>query len=121
MPTMNKQELITNIQTIVRGNEDNVQETIENLRAATENLAQLSAGVKARPWSLVRIRQPKTARFRSNVSCCWLHQPIDVVQKIFVVRELDRNPSHSRRKMRPSKMCLISVPRRSKGFGNKPA
>ena len=51
--------LIGNIQAVVRGNDDNIRETIENLRAATENLAQLSAGVKERPWSLVRIRQPK--------------------------------------------------------------
>jgi phospholipid/cholesterol/gamma-HCH transport system substrate-binding protein len=51
--------LIASIQTVVRGNDENIQETIENLRVATENLAQLSAGVKQRPWSLVRIRQPK--------------------------------------------------------------
>jgi phospholipid/cholesterol/gamma-HCH transport system substrate-binding protein len=51
--------LIASIQTVVRGNDDNIHETLENLRVATENLAQLSAGVKERPWSLVRIRQPK--------------------------------------------------------------
>jgi phospholipid/cholesterol/gamma-HCH transport system substrate-binding protein len=51
--------LIANLQGTVRGNDDNIRETIENLRVATENLAQLSAGVKDRPWSLVRIRQPK--------------------------------------------------------------
>lgn len=51
--------LIGSIQTAVRGNDDNIRKTIENLRVATENLAQLSAGVKDRPWSLVRIRQPK--------------------------------------------------------------
>jgi phospholipid/cholesterol/gamma-HCH transport system substrate-binding protein len=51
--------LIANIQTVVRSNDDNIHETIENLRVATENLAELSAGVKDRPWSLVRIRQPQ--------------------------------------------------------------
>jgi phospholipid/cholesterol/gamma-HCH transport system substrate-binding protein len=51
--------LIANVQTVVRGNDDNIRETIENLRVATENLAQLSGSVKDRPWSLVRIRQPK--------------------------------------------------------------
>jgi phospholipid/cholesterol/gamma-HCH transport system substrate-binding protein len=51
--------LLASIQVTVRGNDDNIQETIANLRVATENLAQLSAGVKDRPWSLVRIRQPK--------------------------------------------------------------
>ena len=38
----------------VRGNDNSIRETIENLRLASENLAQLSAGVKGRPWSLVR-------------------------------------------------------------------
>jgi ABC-type transporter Mla subunit MlaD len=51
--------LIASVQAAVRGNDDNLRETMENLRAATENLAQLSTGVKDRPWSLVRIRQPK--------------------------------------------------------------
>jgi phospholipid/cholesterol/gamma-HCH transport system substrate-binding protein len=51
--------LIGSLQTAVRGNDDNIRETIENLRVATGNLAQLSAGVRDRPWSLVRIRQPK--------------------------------------------------------------
>jgi phospholipid/cholesterol/gamma-HCH transport system substrate-binding protein len=51
--------LLASIQAVVRGNDDNIHETIENLRVATENLAQLSGDVKQRPWSLVRIRQPK--------------------------------------------------------------
>jgi phospholipid/cholesterol/gamma-HCH transport system substrate-binding protein len=51
--------LIASVQTVVRGNDDNIRETIENLRVATENLDQLTDQVKRRPWSLVRIRQPK--------------------------------------------------------------
>jgi len=51
--------LIANLQTAVRANDDNVHDTIENLRIATENLDELSDQVKQRPWSLVRIRQPK--------------------------------------------------------------
>lgn len=51
--------LIGSVQTVVRGNDDNIRETIENLRVATENLDQLTEQVKQRPWSLVRIRQPK--------------------------------------------------------------
>jgi phospholipid/cholesterol/gamma-HCH transport system substrate-binding protein len=51
--------LIASVQGTVRGNDDNIRETIENLRVAAEHLAQLSAGLKDRPWSLVRIRQPK--------------------------------------------------------------
>jgi ABC-type transporter Mla subunit MlaD len=51
--------LIASIQTIVRGNDTTIRETVENLRIATERLAELSSGLKDRPWSLVRIRQPK--------------------------------------------------------------
>jgi ABC-type transporter Mla subunit MlaD len=51
--------LIANLNTLVRSNDDNIHETIENLRAATENLDELTDQVKQRPWSLVRIRQPK--------------------------------------------------------------
>jgi ABC-type transporter Mla subunit MlaD len=51
--------LIASLQTVVSANDDNIHETIENLRIATENLDQLTDQVKQRPWSLVRIRQPK--------------------------------------------------------------
>ena len=51
--------LIGSIQVLVRSNDDNIRETMENLRATTENLNQLTSEVKQRPWSLVRIRQPK--------------------------------------------------------------
>jgi phospholipid/cholesterol/gamma-HCH transport system substrate-binding protein len=51
--------LIASLQSVVRANDDNIHETIENLRVATENLDQLTDHVKQRPWSLVRIRQPK--------------------------------------------------------------
>ena len=51
--------LIASIQTVVRSNDDNIRETVENLRVATENLDQLTDQVKQRPWSMVRIRQPK--------------------------------------------------------------
>src|SRR3984957_4218873 len=62
--------LLASIQAVVRGNDDNIPETIENLRVATENLAQLSGDVKQRPWSLVRIRQSKDRKVptRSGVS-----------------------------------------------------
>jgi ABC-type transporter Mla subunit MlaD len=51
--------LIASLQSVVRANDDNIHETIENLRVATENFDQLTDHVKQRPWSLVRIRQPK--------------------------------------------------------------
>jgi phospholipid/cholesterol/gamma-HCH transport system substrate-binding protein len=51
--------LIAGLEVLVKSNDDNIHETVENLRAATENLDQLTSQVKQRPWSLVRIRQPK--------------------------------------------------------------
>ena len=51
--------LIGSIQSVVRGNDDNIRETIGNLRIASENLAQLTDHVNHHPWRLVRIRQPK--------------------------------------------------------------
>jgi phospholipid/cholesterol/gamma-HCH transport system substrate-binding protein len=51
--------LIATIQTVVRSNDDNIRESVDNIRVATENLDQLTDQVKQRPWSLVRIRQPK--------------------------------------------------------------
>lgn len=50
---------LATIQTLVQANDDGITETVENLRTATENLEQLTDEVKQRPWSLVRIRQPK--------------------------------------------------------------
>jgi hypothetical protein len=47
------------IQTLVRANDENISETVDNLRVATENLDVWTEQVKQRPWSLVRIRQPK--------------------------------------------------------------
>jgi len=82
--------LIATIQTIAKGNDDNIHATIENLRVATGDLAQLSDGLKDRPWSLVRIRQPKDRKVpEPNSSLHSRHQPIDILQEVFVVRELD--------------------------------
>ncbi|MBO0801086.1 MAG: MCE family protein [Blastocatellia bacterium] len=47
------------IQTLVRANDQNITETVENVRVATENLDDLTNQLKQRPWSLVRIRQEK--------------------------------------------------------------
>ena len=51
--------LLNNLQTLVRANSQDATYTIENLRMATDNLNDLTESVKERPWSLVRIRQPK--------------------------------------------------------------
>jgi phospholipid/cholesterol/gamma-HCH transport system substrate-binding protein len=51
--------LVNDVQVLVRANSQNTTYTIENLRMATDNLNDLTQSVKERPWSLVRIRQPK--------------------------------------------------------------
>ena len=51
--------LLSDMQVVVRANDYKIDDTIENLRTATDNLDQLTDSLKQRPWSLVRIRQPK--------------------------------------------------------------
>jgi phospholipid/cholesterol/gamma-HCH transport system substrate-binding protein len=51
--------LIRDLQMVVRANAQNTTYTIENLRMITDNLSDLTESVKERPWSLVRIKQPK--------------------------------------------------------------
>jgi phospholipid/cholesterol/gamma-HCH transport system substrate-binding protein len=47
------------VQELIRVNDTNIAETIENVRAASQNLDELTDGLKQRPWSLVRIRPEK--------------------------------------------------------------
>ncbi len=51
--------LLQSIQAIVRTNDGKIDDTMENLRDATDNLNQLTNSLKQRPWSLIRISQPK--------------------------------------------------------------
>jgi phospholipid/cholesterol/gamma-HCH transport system substrate-binding protein len=51
--------LLTNLQVMVRANDYKLDDTVENLRIATDNLDQLTDSLKQRPWSLVRIKQDK--------------------------------------------------------------
>jgi phospholipid/cholesterol/gamma-HCH transport system substrate-binding protein len=51
--------LIGNLQAVVRSNNQNITATLENVRMATDNLNDLTQSVKDRPWSLIRIKQPK--------------------------------------------------------------
>jgi phospholipid/cholesterol/gamma-HCH transport system substrate-binding protein len=46
--------LIADLKTVVSANRNNIDDTIENFRAASENLRDLTASVKQRPWSLIR-------------------------------------------------------------------
>ena len=52
-------QLLAEMQVVVRANEFKIDDTVENLRVATDNLDQLTDSLKQRPWSLIRIKQPK--------------------------------------------------------------
>ena len=52
-------QLLADTQALVRANDYKIDDTIEHLRTATENLDELTDSVKQRPWSLIRIRQPE--------------------------------------------------------------
>ena len=51
--------LLANMQVIVNANDDKIDDTLDNLRVATDNLDQLTDTLKQRPWSLVRTTQPQ--------------------------------------------------------------
>src|SRR5271169_1954923 len=52
-------QLLADMQVVVRANDSKIDDTIENLRTATDNLDQLTESVKQRPWSLIRVKQPE--------------------------------------------------------------
>jgi len=52
-------QLLAEMQVLVRANDYKIDDTIENLRTATQNLDELTDSVKQRPWSLIRIKQPE--------------------------------------------------------------
>ena len=52
-------QLLNDMQVMVRANDYKIGDTVENLRVATDNLDQLTDSLKQRPWSLIRIKQPK--------------------------------------------------------------
>ena len=52
-------QLLGDMQVMVRSNDYKIDDTVENLRIATDNLDQLTDSLKQRPWSLIRIKQPK--------------------------------------------------------------
>ena len=54
--------LVGELQTSIRAKDQGINETLENVRTATDNLNDLTESVKERPWSLVRIKQPKDRR-----------------------------------------------------------
>jgi phospholipid/cholesterol/gamma-HCH transport system substrate-binding protein len=52
-------QLLSDMQVLVRANDFKIDDAIENLRTATQNLDELTDSVKQRPWSLIRIKQPE--------------------------------------------------------------
>jgi len=51
--------LIGDLRAAVRVKDQDVTYTLENVRMITDNLNELTESLKQRPWSLIRIRQPK--------------------------------------------------------------
>ncbi len=50
--------LLQSMQIVVRANDYKIDDTVQNLREATDNLNQFTNSLKQRPWSLIRIKQP---------------------------------------------------------------
>jgi len=50
---------LTELQAQMRAKDQDLTYTLENIRMITDNLNELTESVKERPWSLVRIREPK--------------------------------------------------------------
>lgn len=51
--------MIVELQAAMRAKDQDLTYTLENVRRITENLNELTESVKERPWSLIRIKQPK--------------------------------------------------------------
>lgn len=50
---------LLDLQAQMRAKDQDLTYTLENVRVITDNLNELTESVKERPWSLIRIRQPK--------------------------------------------------------------
>lgn len=53
------QHLISDLDDVVGANRGNLDETLENIRAVSENLREFSETIKERPFSLVRVKTEK--------------------------------------------------------------
>jgi ABC-type transporter Mla subunit MlaD len=56
------QTVLGNVQGVVSSNQDDIGETVRNLRSASENVRALSESLKQRPWNLIRTKQPADRR-----------------------------------------------------------
>ena len=59
--------LLQSMQIVVRANDYKIDDTVENLREATDNLNQFTNSLKQRPWSLVRVKQPEDRQVPKQV------------------------------------------------------
>lgn len=51
--------LISDLQSAIQAKDQDITSTVENVRTATDSLNELTESLKERPWSLIRIKQPK--------------------------------------------------------------
>jgi phospholipid/cholesterol/gamma-HCH transport system substrate-binding protein len=58
--------MISDLQAAMRAKDQGIADTLENVRIATGNLNDLTESVKERPWSLIRIKQPKDRKVPQN-------------------------------------------------------
>jgi len=58
--------MIADLQGAIRAKDQGITDTLENVRTATDNLNDLTESVKERPWSLIRIKQPKDRKVPQN-------------------------------------------------------
>ena len=54
----NARALIDSVRSVVGDNEDDIHQTVQSLRTASENVRLLSETLKERPWNLIRTTQP---------------------------------------------------------------
>jgi phospholipid/cholesterol/gamma-HCH transport system substrate-binding protein len=54
--------VLAGVQDVVGANEESIADAIQNLRATSENLEELTQTLKQRPWNLIRITQPSDRR-----------------------------------------------------------
>jgi len=54
----NARALIDSVRSVVGDNEDDIHQTVQSLRTASENVRLLSETLKERPWNLIRTSQP---------------------------------------------------------------
>jgi phospholipid/cholesterol/gamma-HCH transport system substrate-binding protein len=52
-------DLVGNVNGLLENNSENIDELLDNMRAVTENLRDFTDTIKSRPYSLIRITNPK--------------------------------------------------------------